>query len=289
MPTRFRCQGQRPVLIGHSHHYAALADMDPSVWETGVDLFPLPHGAPWHPGPPAPPWLSARPGRARRAAGAGLTMHHRALCVLALGTLGRVGEGAQRAWGAERLWGGDIEGWGREAENESRWGGKGSRSDRVLAPHSKPRLREPTPDRKASQMAPRCLGHCLGSVIWGQKSLPRGLLTWRKPGLVLLPSWWLRDPVLVQGQGPKMGSKWAPGRALPSDRSLWTCFGASCLQPAWFHDLLRVKTDLPPGLGACGCFGLGLKGRVGVGRWGQETDRTLAWGVPALASSPSFC
>lgn len=25
---------------------------------------------------------------------------------------------------------------------------------------------------------------------------------------------------------------------------------------------------------------------MGVGRWGQETDRTLAWGVPSRASSP---
>lgn len=96
-------------------------------------------------------------------------------------------------------------------------------------------------------------------------------------------------PVLVQSQGPMMGSKWAPGRALPSNRGLWTCFGVSCLWPAWFRDLLRVETTLPPGLGAYGCFGLGLKSRVGGGRWGQETDRTLAWGVPALASSPSFC
>jgi hypothetical protein len=70
-------------------------------------------------------------------------MHHRALCVLALGTLGKSGGGdpAGMGGGVEHLWGGDSEGLGREAESENRWGGKGSRSDRVLAPHSQPRLR----------------------------------------------------------------------------------------------------------------------------------------------------
>lgn len=218
MPTRFRCQGARPALIGHSHQYEALATVDPSVWETGVDLFLLPRGAPWHPGPPAPPWPSARPGRARRAAGAGLTMHHQALCVPALGTLGKGGGGGPAGMGgAERLWGGDGEGWGREAENESRWGGKGSRSDRVLAPHSKPRRSRPAPDLMAAQMAPCCLRRSLGLAIWGQKSLPGGLPGWRKPGLVLPPSWWLRDPLLVKAKALRPGSKWAPGRALPSD------------------------------------------------------------------------
>lgn len=66
-----------------------------------------------------------------------------------------------------------------------------------------------------------------------------------------------------------MGSEWVPGRVLPSDRSLWACSWASCLQPAWFPDLLRVKTALPPGLGAYACFGLGLKRRGWGGRWGQ--------------------
>lgn len=87
-------------LMGHSHHYSAWLVCTP-VSGTGADLFSLPCGAPWHPGPPAPPWPSARPRRVRRAAGAGLTMHHRALCVLALGTLGKDGGGAQRAWGTE--------------------------------------------------------------------------------------------------------------------------------------------------------------------------------------------
>lgn len=94
--------------MGYSHHCSALADMDPRDWETGADLFPLPHGAPWHPGPPAPPWPSACPGRARRAAGAGLTMHHRALCVLALGTLGKGGGGGPAGMG-----GGAPLGWGQ--------------------------------------------------------------------------------------------------------------------------------------------------------------------------------
>lgn len=91
-----------------SHHYATPAAMDPSIWKTGADLFPLPHGAPWHPRPPAPPWPSARPGRVRRAAGAGLTMHHRALCVLALGTLGKGGGGGPAGMG-----GGAPLGWGQ--------------------------------------------------------------------------------------------------------------------------------------------------------------------------------
>lgn len=87
--------------MGHSHHYLALANMRPGVWETGADLFLLPCGAPWHPGPPAPPWPSACPRRARRAAGAGLTMHHRALCVLALGTLGKDGGGGPSRHGGQ--------------------------------------------------------------------------------------------------------------------------------------------------------------------------------------------
>lgn len=99
VPTRLRCQGERPALMGHSRHYQALAGVDSSVWEAGAALFCLPHGAPWHPGPPASPWPSARPGRARRAAGAGLTMHHRALCVLALGTLGKGGGGGPAGMG----------------------------------------------------------------------------------------------------------------------------------------------------------------------------------------------
>ena len=164
---------------------------------------------------------------------------------------GRVGEGAQRAWGAERLWGGDSEGWGREAENESRWGGKGSRSDRVLVPHSKPRPREPAPDPMAAQMASCCLRHCLVLGIWGQKSLPRGLLRWKSVALVLPPSWWLRDPVLAQSRGPKTGSRWAPGRALPSDRSLWACFRASCLQPAQLPDLLSEDRPATRPWGLC--------------------------------------
>lgn len=99
VPTRLRCQGERPALMRHSHHYLALADMHPTVWEIGTDLFLLPCGAPWHPGPPAPPWPSARPRRAWQAAGAGLTMHHRALCVLALGTLGKDGGGGPSGHG----------------------------------------------------------------------------------------------------------------------------------------------------------------------------------------------
>lgn len=43
---------------------------------------------------------------------------------------------------------------------------------------------------------------------------------------------------------------------------------------------------LPPGLGACVCFGLGLKRRVGEEGGDRQMDRTLAWGVPALSSSP---
>lgn len=46
---------------------------------------------------------------------------------------------------------------------------------------------------------------------------------------------------------------------------------------------LRVKTALPPGLGACACFGLGLKRRVGEEGGDRQMDRTLAWGVPALS------
>lgn len=90
---------------------------------------------------------------------------------------------------------------------------------------------------------------------------------------------------MAQGQRPKLGSKWASSRALPSDRSLWACFRASCLQPAWFSDLpeTRVKTALPPGLGACACFGLGLKRRVGEEGGDRQMDRTLAWGVPVLS------
>lgn len=93
VPTGLRCQGERPALRRRSPHGWALADVHPSVRETGADLVPLPCGAPWHPGPSTPPWPSACPRRARRAAGAGLTMHHRALCVLALGTLGKGGGG----------------------------------------------------------------------------------------------------------------------------------------------------------------------------------------------------
>lgn len=51
----------------------------------------------------------------------------------------------------------------------------------------------------------------------------------------------------------------------------------------------RVKTALLPGLRAYACFGLGLKRRVGEEGGDRQRDRTLAWGVPALASSPSFC
>lgn len=80
-------------------------------------------------------------------------MHHQALCVPALGTLGKGGGGGPAGMGGGALWGGDSEGWGREAENESRWGGKGSRSDRMPAPHSKPRLRKPAPDPMAACMA----------------------------------------------------------------------------------------------------------------------------------------
>lgn len=101
VPTRLRCQGERPALMRHSHHSSGLADKHPSVWETGADLFPLPCGAPWHPGPSTPPWPSACPRRARRAAGAGLTMHHQALCVLALGTLGKDGGGGPSGHGGQ--------------------------------------------------------------------------------------------------------------------------------------------------------------------------------------------
>ena len=126
-------------------------------------------------------------------------------------------------------------------------------------------------------------GH-LGSAVTAQ-----GTAQIEEAWPVLPPSWWLRDPVLAQSPGPKTDSDWAPGRALPSDRSLWDCFGASCLQPAWLPDLQRVKTALLPGLRAYACFGLGLKRRVGEEGGDRQTDRTLAWGVPALASSPSFC
>lgn len=84
-----------------------------------------------------------------------------------------------------------------------------------------------------------------------------------------------------------MGNKWAPGRAVPSDRSLWACFRASCLQLAWPSDL--PETALPPGLGACACFGLGLKGgwgrKVETGRWiGPWHGVCLLWPLPLLLS-----
>lgn len=46
----------------------------------------------------------------------------------------------------------------------------------MLASHSKPRLKEAAPDSMATQMALCCLRHSQGLGIWGQKSLPRGLL-----------------------------------------------------------------------------------------------------------------
>lgn len=79
---------------------------------------PFPVVPPGTQGPQLLLGLMPDPGRARRAAGAGLTMHHRALCVLALGTLGEGGGGGQRAWGVERLWGGDSEGWLGESSRE---------------------------------------------------------------------------------------------------------------------------------------------------------------------------
>lgn len=52
---------------------------------------------------------------------------------------------------------------------------------------------------------------------------------------------------------------------------------------------LRVKTALTPGLRAYACFGLGQERTVGEEGGDRQMDRTLAWGVPALASSPSLC
>lgn len=46
----------------------------------------------------------------------------------------------------------------------------------MLAPHSKPRLKEAVPDFMAARMALYCLRYIQGLGIWGQKSLPRGLL-----------------------------------------------------------------------------------------------------------------
>lgn len=96
----------KPALMGPSHRYSVQV-IWPQCPEDRCCPLPLPHGAPWHPPPPAPPWPSACPRRARRAAGAGLTMHHRALCVLALGTLGKSGGGdpAGRGGGAPLGWG----------------------------------------------------------------------------------------------------------------------------------------------------------------------------------------
>lgn len=189
VPTGLRCQGERPALRRRSHHCWAPAAVHPSVRETGADLVPLPCGAPWHPGPSTPSWPSACPRRARRAAGAGLTMHHRALCVLALGTLGKGGGGGpfEHGHGGPGASEGTVMAGGRDAENESRWRGRGSRSYRVLVPHSQPTLRAAAPASMAAQMALCCLRHSHGLGVWGQKSLPRGLLRERKPGLVRRP------------------------------------------------------------------------------------------------------
>lgn len=73
------------------------------------------------------------------------------------------------------------------------------------------------------------------SGLWGQKLLAQqtAQVEETRPS-----SRWLRGPVLLaQGQGPEKGNKWAPGSAVPSDRSLWACFRASCLQLAWLYDL----------------------------------------------------
>jgi hypothetical protein len=107
--------------------------------------------------------------------------------------------------GAERLWGGDSKGWGRKAENESRWGGKGSRSDRVLAPHSKPRLREPVLDPMAAWMASCwCLKPSLGLDILGLEVTAQGTAQIEKAWLGTAPFLMAKRP---SSPGPRPESQ----------------------------------------------------------------------------------
>lgn len=51
MPTRFRCQGQRPAPLGPSHHHTALADMDPVSGRQVLTSSPFPAVPPGTQGP----------------------------------------------------------------------------------------------------------------------------------------------------------------------------------------------------------------------------------------------
>lgn len=175
---------ERPALIGHTHHHSALATCTPVSGRQVLTSPPIPVVPPGTQGPQlllawCPPWEGA--------AGSGGWANNAPSGPLCACT-----------WHPGEGWGRGHSGLGGRSASEVGTAKAGGEKQRVRAggeerevghvgrwpPDSRPGPRDPAPDPMAAQMASYCPRHSLGLGIWGQRSRPRGLLGWRRPGLV---------------------------------------------------------------------------------------------------------
>lgn len=184
MPTRLRCQGERPALIGHAHHHSALVMCTPVSGRQVLTSSLIPVVPPGTRGPQrllawCPPWEGA--------AGSGGWADNAPSGPLCACTWhpgegwgrGRGGHGGRSASEVGTVKAGGEKRRVKAGGEEKEVGHTGRRS-----PDPKPGPRDPAPDPMAVQMASCCPRHSLGLGARGQQSLPRGLLRWRRPGPV---------------------------------------------------------------------------------------------------------